>query len=139
MKVEWKGGNLTKKRAAFLCWNMWEWIAETLTQKEWVIAGYYSIDTIKNKWPEWSYNGGKVESCHNTCMSCEQVATHCEKCMLLSTWGGWDSGSIIPCTENVGSPYKNLYGQHRLKTAKAVKKRARLIANAAKKVYEGCK
>lgn len=129
MRVEWKGGNLTKKRAAFLCWQMWQWIAGTLTQEKWNEVGL-NIDFIKNRWPEWDDNGGMVHWCAQDCMACEQCNGCCAKCIMIPAWG-----KRKQCCSK-GSPYEELW---QLKTAKAVRRRAQIIADGAKKVYEGCR
>lgn len=134
MRIEWKGGKLTKKRAAFLCAELWTWVADTLTQAKW--EEWSRIKWYKSQWPGWKNNGGKVAACLFFCPACQESAHDCEKCILEVIWGKGDNG---PCMENKPSPYNKLDGLARsrnLKTAKAVKRRARIVAEAARKIYE---
>ena len=80
MRVEWNGKNLTKKRALFLCWKLWEWLGK-------------NPDKDKDDWPEWDYNGGKVHNMNDAadCPCCEyndntMQSAGCEECPLRGFW-----------------------------------------------------
>ena len=129
MRIEWDGGTLTKKRAAFLCWKMWAWIVDKITQKMWdecSIGPGYEAHKIKSMWPEWESNGGKVYKVGTHCFACQYDAEEmCDNCFLTSLWpdgcskGAWGDFIIEPDIDKK-------------------REHARIIADAAKKVYEGC-
>ena len=68
---------LTRKRAIKLHRQLWNWLAK-------------NPDKGKGDWPEWEYNGGKIQSCNNDCFACEVTAVisgleDCYKCLF--DWG----------------------------------------------------
>ncbi|KKM85245.1 hypothetical protein LCGC14_1290970 [marine sediment metagenome] len=127
MKTEWKGGKLTKKRALFLCWKLWEWLAKNPGKG-------------KGGWPEWEINGGKVKNMPSDCALCQEYTLRplddgdkvgCKySCLMASFWGGHcDEGDVNSGRE---SPfYLWLKG-----TSSDRSKYARRIAAAAKRRYE---
>ncbi len=116
MKIEWTGRKLTKKRALFLCWKLWEWLTENPGQK-------------KYAWPEWKSNGGKVQDMVFDCPCCEvgHCLYACLDCPLLDFWPKASSHSVS-CRQDT-SPF-HLW----VKTEQS--EYARLIAMAAKSMYE---
>ena len=116
MRIEWNGKKLTKKKALFLCWKLWEWLAENPGEKKWA-------------WPEWKNNGGKVKSMAHDCPCCEvgHQLHDCPECPLKGFWPK-ESNFSVACNQNK-SPF-HLW----TKTGEA--KYARRIAAAAKRRYE---
>ena len=116
MKLEWDGGKLTKKLALFLCWKLWEWLAETGEDK-------------KESWPEWAWNEGHVERMDSYCPCCEYTRANCKKCPLFYLWPheGED-----PCLDDE-TPFGDWLDAT---TLRARKKYASIIAEAARKEYE---
>ena len=133
MRVEWNGKKLTNKRALFLCWKLWEWMAET-----------EELAWNKNKWPKWYGNGGKVTFCTNHCPCCEYAGEfedtdglyeiNCNKCPLLHLWS--KKKISYACEKDNSSPY---YRCKEAKTYKTHKKYAKIISDYAKKKYEEMK
>lgn len=122
MRIEWKGEKLTEKRALFLCWKLWEWLAE-------------NPDKCKSQWPEWKYNQGHVEEMNSDCPCCEfagrdkEGKRQCHKCLL---WTYWGSGKVKYACERQSSPFNKwskIIGKNAIKYA-------RRIAAAAKRRYE---
>lgn len=103
MKLEYdpKKEKLTKKKALFICWHLWDWIAESR-----------SLD--KSKWGEWKGNGGNVHLCSITCPCCEYVRPtcgirDCSKCPLIKLWSGdtYEADAVsYPCERFMASPYE---------------------------------
>jgi len=58
-EIKWEGARLPLKKALFLCWLLWEWIAEE--------------DREKDEWPYWARNGGAVRRMPHDCPCCEYV------------------------------------------------------------------
>jgi len=115
MRIEWSGkGKLTKKRALFLCWKLWEWLGK---------------DGIRDKdrWPHWKRNGGEVNHMLYHCPVCEKAGgfENCKNCLLIDYWpmGCMDEDSTFIAWQNAGyTPEATKY--------------ARRIAAAAKRLYE---
>lgn len=95
---------LTKKKALFICWHLWDWIAE-------------SGSGDKRQWGEWEDNGGKVYKGVDSCPCCEYVRPtkvygirDCSKCPLVKLWSAdpYEAGTITayPCELYMASPYK---------------------------------
>jgi len=130
MRIEWNGKKLTKKRALFLCWKLWEWLGE-------------SGDCSKWRWPRWEHNGGRVAYMELECPCCEymrqnrtpeEVASNtdiaCRNWCLL--WGYWKDG-CLSTGASPDSPY-DIWDNAR-DAGKRIKY-ARRIAAAAKRRYE---
>lgn len=121
MRVEWNGeGKLTKKRALFLCWQLWEWLGE-------------SEDNRKTEWPEWENKGGRVAYCDSFCPCCEYNGNtmgerKCSSCPLGDYWPKLKYRRIAKC-EEPASPYNQWLETHKPKFA-------RQIAAASKRRYE---
>ncbi|KKL98788.1 hypothetical protein LCGC14_1820840 [marine sediment metagenome] len=94
MRIEWNGKKLTKKRALFLCWKLWEWLAENPGEE-------------KKAWPHWVCNGGKVKEMTSECPCCQftpvepigEEEDSCLECPLYEFWdtSGESSISDEPC------------------------------------------
>jgi len=120
MKIEWSGGKLTKKQALFLCWKLWEWLAETGERK-------------KEKWPHWEWNGGEVEAMKCECPCCEYTWRQFSRrdcnlhCPLKTLW----PEGCLRTTPKL-TPFQKW---RQAKTRQTRKKYALIIANGAKKEY----
>jgi len=118
MQIKWHGEKLTKKQALFLCWQLWEWLAETGC-------------AVKDDWPHWEWNKGKVKGMFNACPCCEyqrqqgKEGISCRSDCPLKTL--WPKG----CLHRL-SPYAKW--DHTLST-QSRKNHARAIADVAKKEY----
>lgn len=113
MRLEWNGKKpLTKIKALYICWRLWEWLAETGTTK-------------KEKWPGWK----TVAACLCFCPCCEQSGQDCEKCLIKPVWGNPINEDAY--CESPDSPYQ----KWKYCGPKARKKYALIIANFAKKEY----
>lgn len=121
MRIEWNGGKLTKKRALFLCWKLWEWLAKN------------PFDLKKN-WPEWKANGGKVSACLHWCPCCEMCRMDCLGCPLIDYWGPLKIK--MACEYNKNSNWKGWIKERPDGIPANRAKYARRIANAAKRRYE---
>jgi len=120
MKIVWDGkGKLTKKRALFLCWKLWEWLGEN-PRKE------------KSQWPEWKANKGRVQKTKKHCPCCEIgiESTGCHECPLKGYWSRYEGRGEC---EYYDSPYSK-WGDE--SGPKKRTKYARRIAAAAKRRYE---
>jgi len=128
MRVEWNGKKLTKKRALFLCWKLWEWLAKT-------------GNVFKEEWPEWK-DDGLVSKCNNYCPCCEYSGedgygkVNCKKCPLLFLWSPHKEMIDYACQDNNNSPYKKW---EQVGTSRTRKKYAKIISDYAKKKYEEMK
>jgi hypothetical protein len=136
-KIELKLGKnekLTKRKSLYLCWKLWEWLAQTGVRN-------------KYKWPEWNLEDGNVRMCEFTCPCCEYATDwrgvrDCKKCPLKELWrkiksgylletrGAWECDAI--CGENKESPY-HLWERSKSKETRIIY--ATIIAKAAKKEY----
>lgn len=92
MRIEWNGKKLTKKRALFLCWKLWEWLGKTGSDD-------------KYAWTHWEHHGGKVKSVSLQCLLCEYMRQNrteeekagrdnssCRNWCLL--WDYWKQGCL---------------------------------------------
>jgi hypothetical protein len=112
VRIEWKGGKLTKLRALFLCYKLWEWLAE-------------NPGKMKEHWLGWEINGGKVKGMFSECPCCAySKKAGCEDCLLLELW---PSGCL-----KKKSPF---VGWIRAQTPRSRKKYAAIIRDAAKTEY----
>ncbi len=124
MRIEWNGGKLTKKRALFLCWKLWQWLAENPSKD-------------KGDWPKWKSNGGGVVDMGAHCPCCEFPPEDefdspiCSKCPLVGFWDAPRGGSQL-CLGNDAQFYKWLVAGDNAETIKYAKR----IAAAAKRRYE---
>ena len=76
IKIEWDGGKLSKRRALYLCWKLWEWLG---------------LDAKRGKggWPGWRHNGGATKVMNCGCPCCQYAQRNgggCGKCLLVSLW-----------------------------------------------------
>lgn len=131
MRIEWNGKKLTKKRALFLCWKLWEWLGENPGQN-------------KCDWPEWEMNGGKVHDMEeaNECSCCQHAweleseeegtddGPNCNNCLMLKFWTKRTYRYGAPCCREE-SAFKKWSPWN-----KSTMKYAKRIAAAAKRRYE---
>lgn len=76
IRIEWDGGELSKRRALYLCWKLWEWLGQDAKRH-------------KSKWPHWKHSGGAVRAMNCGCPCCQysiQRVGGCGKCLLTSLW-----------------------------------------------------
>ena len=70
---------LTRKRATRLHRQLWNWLAD-------------NPDKSKSEWPEWEWNGGKIQRMVADCPACEFASTksdfECSICPVV--WPGVD-------------------------------------------------
>ncbi len=127
MRIEWNGGKLTKKRALFLCWKLWEWLAENPGKR-------------KRDWPEWKHNEGEVTRMYLGCPCCEvgfdydvfdqPSDNNCLRCPLIAYWPKTKERKV-PCEQP-----KSAFRLWDLETPRHQAKCAKRIAAAAKRRYE---
>jgi len=130
MKIEWNGGTLTKKRALFLCWKLWEWVAKNITQE--------SMNTIKRGDSPanevfkkgWFRHYGIAMI--NECPCCEHSHEDCARCLLKVIWPWPETDEDVPCIHSK-SPFQLF---HTARTVITAKKYAGIIRDAAKAEYE---
>ena len=131
MKVEWiEGQELTLERAAFLCWKMWEWIAETVTQEQWEEA-HSNIYIIKKLWPPFK----KMPEVAANCFCCE-FGVPCDECFLFETWTGGEEdcdSNEDYCLHHPDSPYRKISSTDT--SIEKMKLYARSIADNSRVVY----
>ena len=123
MRIEWNGKKLTKKRALFLCWKLWEWLAENPGKE-------------KYSWPHWKVKRGKVERNKYHCPCCEFTGMRDEgdeecraRCPLRNYWEG-------TCLHGRNNVFYRWHCSSGARKQKDRTKYARRIAAAAKRRYE---
>jgi len=136
-KIEWnRSTKLSEKKALYLTWQLWEWLAKTDDQE-------------KSSWSHWKANNGQVDHCLNHCPCCEFAAERkgpyihidCQKCPLFKLWNkGGGNVKLFPCEDAPNSPYikwAKLHSPFYSSKSAILKRRgyAKTIANYARRRY----